>query len=92
MNLNGVIGVGEPVATSFMGVWLRQSGGSPAMAAYSFLTVGEVLLLAGAFVMMVATPMRGLAERLLIAAGLQWKFLAALWMSSRSSRAVWNRA
>jgi hypothetical protein len=83
--LSGVIGALQLFSISLFGIWFIRAGNSRGYAVYSFLTAGAVILLVGFFLMMAGTPLMGFAERVLILAGLQWTFVVALWMVSRTS-------
>ena len=84
--LSGLIGILQLTAVALMGIWLRRTGLSPRLGAYSLINAGALLLGTGAFIKMADTTYFGLAERFLIFAGLVWTFVMALWLASRNSQ------
>jgi hypothetical protein len=90
MILSGVIGVIQILSISLLGIWFSRTGIFPGFGTYSLLTVGAAILSGGFFVMMVGTPIMGLAERISILVGLLWTFMVALRMVSRRSSSGWR--
>jgi hypothetical protein len=66
------------LSTLLIGIWLRQTDIFPWFRAYSFITVGASILLAGLAGATLGTPIMGLTERLAVLAGFQWTFVLAL--------------
>ncbi|MGD8604215.1 MAG: DUF998 domain-containing protein [Anaerolineales bacterium] len=78
--LSGVIGLLQLIAVGLLGLWLRRTGLSPALGAYSMINAGALLLSIGLFLKMTDTLMIGLAERILVLVGLVWTFVMGWWM------------
>jgi hypothetical membrane protein len=83
--LSGVIGLLQLVAVFLLGIWLRRTGLSPALGAYSLVNTAALVISLAFFLKMTDTSMIGLAERIMILVGLAWTFIIARWMVDRNN-------
>ena len=81
--LAGVLALLSILSTVLIGIWLNRADIFPGFGAYSFITVGIIILSGGFAVAKMGTPIMGLTERITILAGLQWTFILALRMFLR---------
>ena len=84
-NLSGVIGLLSVVSMLLIGIWFFRTKTSKKFGAYSFITIGLVVITAGLYAVSIGSSYMGLAERITALVGFQWTFSLAFWMFSRES-------
>lgn len=81
--LAGVLAILSILSTLLIGIWLTRADLFPGFGAYSFVTVGIIVISGGFAVAKLGSPIMGLTERITIIAGLQWTVFLALNMLSK---------
>lgn len=82
--VSGVLSIIAMISILLLGTWFTRAGIFPGLRDYSFLTIIAVIIATAFFVANQGSPVMGLFERILSLIGLQWTFVLAFLLFSKS--------